>query len=91
MKFVKLVSKEQLDAVKVGDVLLVQWKPGAMESRRFGGLTHNNVQDIVHIPPMEGQEGYTEITLNSRINSYFNVEMYIQGTSFASEVYLVQR
>lgn len=78
MRFIKIESREQLDSLKKGDLLLVKWQEKAL--KRFENITLNEIQDILH---------NEKILLDEKLNSYFNPDKYLRNESWAREVYLV--
>lgn len=81
MQFIKLESREQFDQLQKNDILIVKWKERAKEYREGNAITHNSIWGINDI---------NEVILNRRTNSYFNINMYLNGESYAEEVYLVK-
>lgn len=81
MQFIKLENQEQFKELKKNDILIVKWKEKAREYRESKPITHNSIWGINDI---------NEVILNRRTNSYFNINMYLNGESYAEEVYLVK-
>ena len=78
MKFIKIESREQLDSLKKGDLLLVKWREKAPEV--FGSITLNEIQDILR---------NRAVLLDEKSNSHFIPDKYLRNESWAKEVYLV--
>ncbi|RFU71250.1 hypothetical protein D0469_02430 [Peribacillus saganii] len=78
---IRLTTKEELMNLKKGDILLVQWKRNAPEYKQNGEITHHNVHRITR---------FNEVILDENQNTYFNIGLYIAGTSFVKEVCLIE-
>lgn len=80
MKSIKLENQEQFNKLKKGDVVVVQWKKDSWAYKQYGEITHHNIWGINEAD---------ELILNFRRNIYFDVEYFLQGRSYAKEVYLM--
>lgn len=81
MKIRKLTIKEEFDSLKKGDIVIVEWNERATEHRRGKPITTNHIH---------GMHNGNELILDKRVNSYFNVDMFMKGESSAKEAYLVE-
>jgi hypothetical protein len=80
MKIVKLTTKEQLEALKKGDKLIVQWKYHSVTGHKFNEITMTEIWGLNHIH---------EVIVRIKDNLYFSIEKFLEGGSCAKEVYLV--
>jgi hypothetical protein len=80
MLLVKLERQEQFDHLKRGDIVVVKWRPGSVEFKKGKPITSNTIWGI---------NKNNELILNSRINSYFIIHLYLRSKSHAAEAYLI--
>ena len=80
MQIIKLESQEQFDQLKKGDLVVVEWKPSSLEYKNGRPITTNRIWGVNEL---------NELILNRRTNSYFSIDMYLEGTSQAREAYLL--
>ncbi|GMX64576.1 hypothetical protein Elgi_38450 [Paenibacillus elgii] len=83
MKFTKLETPDQFEHLKKGDIVIVEWKESALEYRRGKRITTHSIYGLI------GKLGERELILDSRKNTYFIINMYLNNTSHAKEAYLV--
>jgi hypothetical protein len=81
MKLVKLETKEQFEQLKKGDIVMVQWRPNSREYKKGTPITVNKIWGINHS---------NELILNHRTNSYFDIDLYLRGESYALEVCIIE-
>lgn len=82
MDLVKLETREQFRKLKRGDLVVVKWQPGAQQSKRTGKV-------VCHYSMLELKERSDELILQKRDNVYFNIEMYLNGGSWATEAFVI--
>lgn len=80
MKITKLTSREQLKALKKGDLLIVEW--GECSTARRNG-------EYITATKIWGINSIDEVIVRQKDNLYFGIDRFIEGTSVAKEVYLV--
>jgi hypothetical protein len=81
MQIVKLTTREQLESLKKGDKLIVQWAFNPNSGRKFNEITMTEIWGINHIH---------EVIVRAKDNLYFSIGTFLEGKSFAREVYLVK-
>ena len=81
MQLVLLEEQAQFDQLKKDDIIIVQWKPGSYEYKKNHVIGHYSMVEI---------NRNNEIILRVKDNVYFNIEMYLAGTSNTAEAYVVQ-
>lgn len=79
MKITKLETKEQFDQLKKGDLVIAEWKDYAKESKD-SPITSTKIWGI---------NGNYELILNSRTNSYFCINRYLNGESACKEAFKI--
>ena len=81
MKIVKLTTREQLESLKTGDKLIVQWAFHPSSSHEFNEITMTEIWGLNHIH---------EVIVRIKDNLYFSIDRFVKGTSCAKEAYLVE-
>jgi hypothetical protein len=80
MQIIKLTQKEQLESLKKGDKLIVQWAYHSSSGHKFDEITMTEIWGLNHIG---------EVIVRKKDNLYFSINMFMAGASSAKEVYLV--
>jgi hypothetical protein len=81
MKFIELQHREDFEGLEKGDLVLVEWGEGSREFDKGNEITCNKIWGI-------HQEN--ELILDKKTNSYFNIDMFLFGKSFALEAYVIR-
>lgn len=81
MELIKLTTKEQLISLKKNDVVVVQWNERANEFKTDGAIVPYRIWGVNHID---------EIILNSKKNTYFSIDLYLEGKSTCKEICIVK-
>lgn len=81
MKFVNLTTREQLESLKKGDKLIVQWKYHPVTGHEFNEITMTEIWGI---------NRNHEVIVRKKDNLYFSIDMFLAGVSSAKEAYFVE-
>ncbi len=81
MNIVKLVSQRDFDAIIDEDIILVKWKEGSSE--------HNDNNPIKAYTNCHLLHRLNELIVDTRKNTYFSIDLYLEGESYAEEVCIV--
>lgn len=83
MKFILLNKIEQFEELKKGDLIIVKWTNYWVEHMP-------KAKNIMSYNIVENKESCHEIICQKKDNHYFNYNMYLEGTSGATEVYKIE-
>lgn len=81
MNFTKLETAEQLQQLKKGDRVLVEWRYGSREYKTGNAVQFYRVHSI---------NTKNEVILKPRSNIWFDIDQYLNKDSVALEVWLVE-
>jgi hypothetical protein len=82
MKIIELTTNEQLESLKKGDLLIVEWE--------YHPVTGHEFKEII-ATKIWGINDTREVIVRKKDNLYFSIDMFLLKESCAKRAYLVLR